>query len=457
MKGKKHTEERTGSVWKVRCIALLLLVAGFGAGWFVYDSEMSAESRFPFKLGLDLAGGTHLTYRADVSGLPNKAVADSMAALRDVIERRVNIFGVSEPLVQVEKSSAVAEGAREERLIVELPGVTDLREAVRLIGETPLLEFKLLVSGALLPEDETAPIDYDKYFVPTELTGRYLKRAALEFGATAQGQLSNEPIVLLQFSAEGEKLFAEITRRHVGEFLGIFLDGKPISIPIIREEITGGTATISGGFQPEEAKALVRNLNFGALPVPIELIGTQSIGASLGADALARGVVAGIWGLVFVAVFLLLWYRLPGLVAVVSLCLYVAVMLALFKLIPVTLSAAGLAGFILSIGMAVDANVLIFARVREELSLRHRVEDALAEGFSRAWLSIRDGNLSSILTAVVLFWFGTSLVKGFALVFGIGILVSMLSAISISRTFLLALGNFENKGAARFLFGSGIQ
>lgn len=458
----EKTEEM--SLWKVRLIAFVLLATSIGVGYFVYVSETKPEGGFPFKLGLDLAGGTHLTYRADVSGLPSEEISGSMSALRDVIERRVNIFGVSEPIVQVEKSSVVAEGEREERLIVELPGVTDISEAVRLIGETPLLEFKLLRTGAELPEEplvdetgKTPSIDYDEYFTLTELTGRYLKRAQLEFGTTGQGGLANEPVVILEFSTEGAEIFARITRENVGNFLAIFLDDEPISIPVIREEITGGTATISGNFRADEAKLLVRNLNFGALPVPIELIGTQSIGASLGADVLSRGVEAGAWGILFVALFLLLWYRLPGLLATLSLCIYLAVMLVLFKMIPVTLSAAGLAGFILSIGMAVDANILIFERMKEEMLRRGTVGGAVREGFTRAWLSIRDGNLSSILTAVVLFWFGTSLVKGFALVFGIGILVSMLTAISVSRTFLLALGNFENKGVAKFLFGSGTK
>jgi len=458
VKEKKNIKkEMGGSAWKVRLIALVLLIGAVGIGYFVYDSEVKPESRFPFKLGLDLAGGTHLTYRADVSGLPESDIAGSMAALRDVIERRVNIFGVSEPIVQVEKNSILAEGKREERLIVELPGVTDISEAVRLIGETPLLEFKLLRADVELPEDETEPLDYGEYFTATELTGRYLKRAQLEFGSTQQGELVNEPIVILEFNTEGGELFAAITREHVGEFLAIFLDGEPISIPVIREEITGGRATLSGNFEAEEARNLVRNLNFGALPVPIDLVGTQSIGASLGADALLRGINAGVWGLVLVAVFLVLWYRLPGFLAVISLCLYLVMMLALFKLIPVTLTAAGLAGFILSIGMAVDANVLIFERMREELKERNRTKAAVLEGFARAWASIRDGNFSSILTAIVLFWFGTSLIKGFALVFGIGILVSMFTAISISRTFLLTLGDLENRGMRKFLFGSGLK
>lgn len=457
---KKEAEQDKnlgGQVLKIRLIALALLIAGIGIGYFTYSSEIKTESRFPFKLGLDLAGGTHLVYRSDISELPPEDVHDSMAALRDVIERRVNIFGVSEPLVQIEKNSIFAEGIQEERLIVELPGVTDITEAVRLIGETPVLEFKLLKLGAEPPGDAPEGFDTDEFFTPTGLTGRYLKRAQLEFGSTQSGQISNEPIVLLEFNGDGADLFAEITRDHIGEYLAIFLDGEIVSMPIIRDEITGGSAVISGGFLPDEAKLLVRNLNFGALPVPIELVSTQTIGASLGTEAIEKGIVAGLWGLLFVALFLILWYRMPGILATFSLAIYIVAMLALFKLIPVTLTAAGLAGFILSIGLAVDANILIFERMKEELLEGKETNTAVKDGFARAWLSIRDGNISSIITAVILFWFGTSLVKGFALTFGIGILISMITAISVSRTFLLALGNYQNRGVVKFLFGTGIK
>ena len=230
-----------------------------------------------------------------------------------------------------------------------------------------------------------------------------------------------------------------------------------ISAPVIREPIAGGTATISGGFTPDEARLLVRDLNFGALPLPIELISTQTIGASIGEVALQRGVTAGMYGLLFVALFLLLWYRLPGLVAVVALGIYIAIMLSIFKIIPVTLTAAGIAGFILTIGMAVDANILIFERMKEELKIGKDTQEAVKDGFARAWLDIRDGNISSIITAIILFWFGTSLVKGFALVFGIGIIASMLTAITVTRTFLYALGKYENKGFVKALFGRGFS
>lgn len=453
-------------MWKVRIIALVILIAAGAVGYFNYNSEISAsrlpagEAGFPFKLGLDLAGGTHLVYKADTSELPQADVQDSMNTLRDVIERRTNLFGVSEPIVQIEKSSVFKGGERQQRLIVELPGITDISEAVRIIGETPLLEFKL-VNEEAAPSTENEELTQeriDELFLSTGLTGRFLDRSQLEFGTGgASGHLQNEPIVRLDFTKEGAELFANITKENIGRTLAIFLDGDLKSAPVINEEIDGGSAIVSGGFTPQEARDLVRNLNLGALPVPIELLSTQTIGASLGKDALDKGIIAGIIGLIAVALFLMLWYRLPGIVAVVSLAIYIVIMLALFKFIPVTLTAAGLAGFLLSMGLAVDANVLIFERMKEEFREGNDINSATHNGFKRAWLSIRDGNISSIITAIILFWFGTSLVKGFALTFGIGIIISMLTAITISRSFLYALGNYKNRGVVKFLFGSGIK
>ncbi|MEX0917239.1 MAG: protein translocase subunit SecD [Candidatus Paceibacterota bacterium] len=454
-------------VWQTRLLALIIFAAGLGLGYFVYDTEKN-ESPFAFKLGLDLTGGTHLVYEADTSNLESHEVQGAMQALRDVIERRVNLFGVSEPIVQVERSSIVS-GAREERLIVELPGVTDVDEAIRLIGETPLLEFKLQTGGSSLSnldiEGEVTITDAEgnlidlggATYADTGLTGRFLESAQLQFGTGHTGGISNEPIVLLNFNTEGRTLFAELTRENVGEILAIFLDGSVISSPVIREEIPNGSATISGNFTPDEARELVRNLNFGALPVPIELLSTQTIGASLGGEAVERGLQAGAVGFLAVAFFLVLWYRLPGLLAVLALLIFIALMSVIFKLVPVVLTAAGIAGFILSVGMAVDANILIFERLKEELKSGKTTRDAIKEGFARAWLPIRDGNISSILTAVILFWFGTSIVEGFALTFGLGVLVSMLSAITITRIFLYALGRDEHKRIWKMLFGSGLK
>lgn len=443
---------------KARVYSLIILFVGIGVGYFVYASTLHPGgflSRFPFRLGLDLAGGTELVYRADTHSVAGSDAGNAMASLREVIERRVNLFGVSEPLVQVEHSGALS-GARDERLIVELPGVSDVEKAIALIGKTPLLEFKLMRPD-IKSKEEAQKIPPGELFIDTGLTGRFLEQAQLVFGTGRGHGFANEPAVALQFNTEGGDRFATITREHRGEVLAIFLDGSPISTPVIQNEITDGKAQISGNFTPEEARSLVRNLNFGALPLPIELASTQSVGATLGALAIAAGIRAGIIGFLLIATFLILWYRLPGVLAVVSLMLYVVAMLALFKLIPVTLSAAGIAGFILSVGMAVDANVLIFERIKEELRRETDTREAIAQGFSRAWFSIRDANISSLISAVILFWLGTSLVRGFALTFGLGVITSVITAVVISRTFLLAVGSERKTKLATFLLGSGVR
>ncbi len=252
-------------------------------------------------------------------------------------------------------------------------------------------------------------------------------------------------------------MFADITKANINKSVAIYLDGAPISTPTVREAILDGNAEISGSFNVIEARELVGRLNSGALPVPISLLSTATVGATLGERALHSGVKAGAVGVLVVAIFLLFWYRIPGIVAILALVIYLAIMLLIFKLIPVTLTAAGIAGFILSIGMAVDANILIFERMKEELRKGKDITTAMHDGFARAWLSIRDSNTSSIISAVILFWFGTSLVKGFALTLGIGVLVSMFSAITVTRTFLLALGTRGNSRMVKFLFGSGIK
>ncbi len=445
-------------------LAIFILVLAGGAGFFVWKSEPRLNSNFesapaflkkyPFRLGLDLSGGSHLVYQADLSQVEEGEESESMESLRDVIERRVNLFGVSEPVVQVQGGGLVEQGA--EKLIVDLPGVTDVEKAIQMIGQTPLLQFKTeRPEGApqevQVNENGEAFLDLNKQFIDTELTGRYLKRATLEFDANTR-----QPIVALQFDETGSKLFAEITKANVGKMVAIYLDGAPVSVPVVREEITGGQATISGDFTPAEAKQLVGRLNSGALPVPISLLSKQTIGATLGESATRAGAKAAVIGFIFVGCFLILWYRLSGLVASVSLLIFISIMLLLFKLVPVTLTAAGIAGFIISIGVAVDANVLIFERIKEEMRAGKTVVDAVSAGFERAWFSIRDSNISNIITAVILFWFGTSLIKGFALTLGLGVIVSMFSAIIVTKIFLRALSFIGNGKTARFLFSSGI-
>ncbi len=443
-------ESNTGSQTVIRIFyALVTLAVGCGLAFFVYGNVTNEDAKFPFKLGLDLAGGSHLIYEADVSGIAPEDVPELMNVLRDVIERRINVFGVSEPIVRVESSSFVS-SERAERLVVELPGVTDVAEAVAEIGKTPLLEFRLLVS---------ADSDGNPTYADTGLTGRYLESAQLQFvGQSGQGGLSNEPIVAIAFNDEGAKLFEEITRENVGETLAIFLDGALISAPRINEAIMGGEAVISGNFEPDEARDLAENLNFGALPVPISLVSTQTIDATLGVGVIEQSYIAGIIGFALIASFLILWYRLPGFVAGVALLIYVLVNLAVFMIVPVTLTAAGLAGFVLSLGMAVDANVLVFERMKEEYRAGRKSRAAADEGFRRAWSAIRDGNITGLISAVILFWFGTAMIKGFALVLGIGIIVSVLSAILITRTLLRALPDVasESSGFWSFLFGCGL-
>lgn len=456
---------------KKRITALILLILGAFAGYFVYTSEFAGSSQSwistkKFRLGLDLSGGTHLVYRADVSLIEKGEIDNSMNALRDIVERRVNLFGVSEPNVQIEKGGALS--TDNHRLIVDLPGVTDVSKAVEMIGQTPLLEFKTErpdgpEKEALIKkfndasektskgEDVTEEV-IDPYYISSPLTGRYLKKARLEFDPQ-----TSSPIVSLQFNEEGSDLFAQITKANIGKTVAIYLDGYPISTPNVQQEIKGGNAVITGQFTPQEAKTLVGRLNSGALPVPVELVSTQTIGPSLGGRAVDAGVMASMIGFIVIAAFLIVWYRLPGLVGVVALGLYVVIMLVLIKLIPVTLTAAGIAGFIISIGIAVDANVLIFERIKEEMKKGSLVSEAISKGFDRAWSSIRDSNISSLLTATILFWFGTTLIQGFALMLGMGVLVSLFSAIMVTRIFLFALDVSDTSKVVKFLFSSGFS
>ncbi len=445
-------------------LSLLIILGAVALGFFVYKSEPRLNSNFeneksyfknhPFRLGLDLSGGSHLIYKADVSGVADGEVRNSMDALRDVIERRVNLFGVSEPIVQTQKASFVSGG--EEKLIVDLPGITDVDRAVSMIGQTPLLEFKVENSSAVqtLTPDANGNVNLDasNIFTNTELTGRYLKKAVLDFDVNTR-----EPRVSLQFDETGTKLFADITGANVGKMVAIYLDGAPISTPVVREAILNGEAVISGNFTPNEAKQLVGRLNSGALPVPIELQSKQTIGAILGNSAIHAGVKAGIIGFLMIILFLIIWYRLPGIVASISLSIFVIIMLTLFKLIPVTLTAAGIAGFIIAIGIAVDANILTFERIKEELRAGRSIRDAILNGFGRSWSSIRDSNISSLLGALILFWFGTSLIQGFALTLGMGVLVSLFSAIIITRVFLKLLSFLPENKFTRFLFSSGLS
>lgn len=515
-------------------------------------------------LGLDLRGGAQLVYSADVSAVPSGDEQEAVDGVRDVIERRVNAFGVSEPVVQTSNVSGSW------RILVELPGVTDVEQAIQQIGETPLLEFReqeevvlsdeekqaidefnstqrqkagdvlaeatkpgadfgaladtysedpgntdpttqeqkggdlgFVGRGVFVPEFEEQIFDILKpgevtqnlvetqfgyhiirkeeqrttddqgnavdevrsrhilfmkqsadsqsgqQYVATGLTGTQLKQSQVAFDQT-----TGTPYISLQFNDEGSKLFEEITERNVGKPVGIFLDGSVISSPVVQQKITGGQASIEGGFTLEEAKELVRRLNAGALPIPVTLESQQTIGATLGEESVERSLFAGVLGMVVVAVFMIAYYRLPGLLAIFSLTIYCGIVLAIFKLLPVTMTLAGVAGFILSVGMAVDANVLIFERTKEELRAGKPVPVAIEEGFKRAWLSIRDSNASSLISVFILGWLGTSIIKGFAITLGIGIVVSMFTAITITRTFIRLIAG-EWLHTRPWLFGIG--
>ena len=398
-------------------VLIVILTLTVLAGFFVYPGN-SVSSKLPWHLGLDLVGGSALVYEVDLSNVDPSGYDEAVAGLKEVIERRVNMFGVSEPKVTSAKKGDSYQ------LLVELAGV-DAEDAARQIGATPVLEFKEVKMGE----------DGNPIYISTNLTGRFLDGADIAFD-----QYSNEAIVTLQFNEEGAGIFADITKKNVGLPLAVFIDGQLITAPVVQQEITGGKAQITGGaggFGIDEARNLVENFNAGALSAPIKLINQRKVSASAANDSLNKIIFAGLVGTAIVLLFMALYYRAFGVVAGFALIIYTLLSLGVFKLIPnFTMTLAGIAGFILSIGMAVDANILIFERSKEELKAGHSKEQSIEEGFKRAWTSIRDSNTSTIITAVILYAFTSSFVRGFALTLGMGVLVSMFSAIFVTRTIL---------------------
>ena len=528
---------------KIRWQFAAVLFLGLVSGLIAYPKAISFFptgynwlNQLQVNKGLDLEGGIHLEYAADTSNIAKDKEKDALQAAEAVIERRVNAFGVGEPLVQLSKAGS------ENRIIVELPGIKNIEEAKALIKETPFLEFRepasdefkaqlaqdnekaraqaetilnraksgedfsklatefsqdpgsknqggeldFVKKGTFVPEfDETIfradfpkgkindsliETDYGYHIIkkldergegdnrevkathilflkksietdpllayqPTGLSGKNLKDASV----TYQSQGLGSPQIQLQFDDEGTKLFADITKRNVGKPVAIFLDNELLQAPVIQVEIPNGQAVITGDYTITEANAQVKRLNEGALPVPINLVGQQSVDASLGEVALSQSLKAGFIGLVAVALFMLLFYRFLGLIAVLALILYTAMLFSLFKLsvltpFPITVTLSGIAGFILSIGIAVDANVLIFERTREELSYGKGAIKSIKEGFRRAWPSIRDGHVSTLLTTFILVGLGTGFVKGFAIILALGVLLSLFTAVVLVRT-----------------------
>lgn len=392
------------------------------------------KKKLDYKLGLDLQGGTKLTYNVDMSKIGSAERTDAFQSARNIIEKRINFFGVSEPTIQTLKLGD------EYRIIVELPGLSDIDQALDVIGRTAQLTF-WEESTTPSASESALPIGMNQIFASgaaqTKLTGKDLKSAKVVFD-----QRTGTPQVQLNFTSEGTQLFGTITKNNVGKPVVIALDNQVIEAPRVNEPILTGSAVISGSFTPDLAKNLAIQLNAGALPAPLHIIAQTSVGPSLGIDSLKKSLFAGLIGFISVMLFMIYLYRKEGALASIALLVYTIITLFVFKLIPVTLTLAGIAGFILSIGMAVDANILIFERMREELRAGKSKDVAVRLGFSRAWTSIRDSNISSLITSVILYYFGSGIVRGFAITLAIGILISMFSAITVTRNLLMV---FDSK------------
>ncbi len=390
---------------------------------------------FTTKLGLDLSGGTQVVLDANMKDI---APIDRQAALesaRGVIERRVNFFGVTEPIVQTSVSGG------NYRILVELPGISDVNQAITLIGQTAQLDFREFSDANA---SVSAATTYAQMLAMTKsvgITGKDLKKASVTFDSAA-----GSPQVSLQFSQEGGKKFADVTARLTGKPLAIFLDNAPVTIPIVKQAITDGQAVINGTFTEEEAKNLALQLNAGALPVPVSVVGKSAVGATLGQSSVVRSIQAGTVGLSIVALFMIFQYGWLGLFADLALVVYGLLDFAIFRAIPITLTLPGIAGFILSIGMAVDSNILIFERFKEEKREGRPWKAAMERGFGKAWDSIRDANFTTLMTCVILYNPGnwdflpsSGLVRGFAVTLFIGVLVSLFTGIVVTRTFIRVL------------------
>lgn len=399
-------------------VILFIIVLIAASAWVGFNK--------PIKKGLDIQGGSHLVVEAqDVKQkiVDNKVVEEAikvspevMRSAVAVVRQRVDGLGVAEPLIQLK-------GDRQ--IIVELPGIEDPQEAVKLIGETAKLDFRR--------QDPEKPGQW----MPTEVYGKMLKDAR----ANLRG--NNDWIIEFEFNPEGAKKFGQLTTELVGQPLGIFLDDQVISAPNVNSPITGGSGIIEGSFSADEAKTLAIQLKAGQLPVPLRMVENRTVGPTLGQEAVDRSFFAGVVGLGMVLIFMLWYYRIPGIMANLALFLYALFNLAIFKLIPITLTVPGIAGFILSIGMAVDANILIFERTKEELRMGKSIFNAVETGFKRAFSSIFDSNATTLISCAVLYYFGTGLIRGFAITLALGVVISMFTAITVTRTVLRVTVRFR--------------
>jgi len=388
---------------------------------------LNIKKEFNTKLGLDLKGGSNLVFEADTSKVKKEDLTDALNSARDVIERRVNFFGVTEPQIQTVKSGDVY------RLSVDLPGISNYEEAIKLIGQTAQLTFKEL--GQTDAKIATTTPIFLQLTKETGLSGIHINKSTIEFDSQ-----TGKPQVGLKFNKQGTDLFAQITKRNIGKPVGIFLDNMPLTTPVVQTEILDGSAVITGNFTTDEAKKLTIAINSGALPLPIKLVGQKNIGPTLGDIEVKKSVYAGAIGLIMVLLFMIIYYGRLGLIASLALIIYGLISLFIFKAIPVVLTLPGVAGFILSIGMAVDANILIFERIKEELRAGKNFDIAVRLGFGRAIDAIKDANITTLIVAFILFnplnWeflpqFG--MVKGFALTLAIGVATSLFTGVVITK------------------------
>jgi len=385
-------------------------------------------------LGLDLVGGTELTYKADLSASTDKL--KDLNNLKNVFGQRINELGVSEPNIQTVGG---------DRIIIELPGIKDINSAISKIGQTYELEFMTVGTakdGVQLHDYYDPTYLYPGYWKKTDLTGRSLVSAEATFSGSSQNSIDSSPVVSIKFDNSGKEKFKNLTTSNLNKQIAIVLDKKIVSAPNVSTAISNGEAIITGSKDIKEAQQLAKRLNEGMLPVPAKLIAQQNVGATLGQNSLKVSIMAGLIGLFLVAIFMSSYYKFPGLVAIIALLVYALISLAIYKIIPITMTLAGIAGFILSVGMAIDANVLIFERLKEELKSGKDLHLAILDGFKRSWNSIRDSNFSSIITCIILYFVtGSGPVRGFALTLMIGIAISLFTAITLTRTLLLFIAS----------------